>query len=81
MQDSDHACGHAGDNGPWMEQGLSGGSEGLFTGEFSGYWNTGKVHLLHTRKANKRGEKMAMKEKKRIIKKLWSAHSALAYMW
>jgi arylsulfatase A len=33
------------DNGPWMVQGLSGGSEGLFTGRFAlsdGYWNTGK---------------------------------------
>jgi arylsulfatase A len=30
------------DNGPWMKQGLSGGSEGLFTGRSSGYWNTGK---------------------------------------
>ncbi|KAL3916177.1 MAG: hypothetical protein SGILL_005299 [Bacillariaceae sp.] len=33
------------DNGPWMMRGLSGGSEGLFTGRFSlgdGYWNTGK---------------------------------------
>jgi arylsulfatase A-like enzyme len=31
-----------GDNGPWMSKGKSGGSTGLFTGEFSGYWNTGK---------------------------------------
>merc|ERR1711865_490140 len=31
-----------GDNGPWMIQGLSGGSTGLLTGRFSGYWNTGK---------------------------------------
>merc|ERR1719230_1800464 len=30
------------DNGPWMIQGLSGGSTGLLTGRFSGYWNTGK---------------------------------------
>jgi arylsulfatase A len=33
------------DNGPWMIRGLSGGSEGLFTGRFSrrdGYDNTGK---------------------------------------
>jgi arylsulfatase A len=33
------------DNGPWMLRGLSGGSEGLFTGRFSlrdGYDNTGK---------------------------------------
>lgn len=31
-----------GDNGPWMAQGLSGGSAGLLTGRYSGYWNTGK---------------------------------------
>jgi arylsulfatase A len=31
-----------GDNGPWMMQGLSGGSHGLLTGRYSGYWNTGK---------------------------------------
>jgi|EP01046_Picozoa_sp_COSAG06_P012379 hypothetical protein len=31
-----------GDNGPWLIQGLSGGSAGLFTGRYSGYWNTGK---------------------------------------
>jgi arylsulfatase A-like enzyme len=31
-----------GDNGPWMVKGLSGGSEGLLTGRYSGYWNTGK---------------------------------------
>jgi len=31
-----------GDNGPWMIQGLSGGSTGLLTGRYSGYWNTGK---------------------------------------
>jgi arylsulfatase A-like enzyme len=30
------------DNGPWMQQGLSGGSAGLFTGRHAGYWNTGK---------------------------------------
>lgn len=32
----------SGDNGPWMIQGLSGGSEGLLTGRYSQYWNTGK---------------------------------------
>ena len=31
-----------GDNGPDMFKGQSGGSEGLFTGRYSGYWNTGK---------------------------------------
>jgi len=31
-----------GDNGPWLIQGLSGGSTGLLTGRYSGYWNTGK---------------------------------------
>ena len=31
-----------GDNGPWLDKGKSGGSMGLLTGEFSGYWNTGK---------------------------------------
>lgn len=30
------------DNGPWMVKGLSAGSTGLFTGRYSGYWNTGK---------------------------------------
>lgn len=30
------------DNGPWLVRGLSGGSEGLFTGRSSGYWDTGK---------------------------------------
>jgi len=30
------------DNGPWLAQSLSGGSEGLFTGRSSGYWDTGK---------------------------------------
>jgi len=30
------------DNGPWLPRGLSGGSAGLFTGRFAGYWNTGK---------------------------------------
>lgn len=30
------------DNGPWMMRNLSGGSEGLFTGRYAGYWNTGK---------------------------------------
>ena len=29
-------------SGPWKIQGLSGGSEGLFVGRYSGYWNTGK---------------------------------------
>ena len=32
-----------GDNGPDMFKGQSGGSEGLFTGRYAGYWNTGKV--------------------------------------
>jgi len=31
-----------GDNGPWLVQGLSGGSTGILTGSYSGYWNTGK---------------------------------------
>lgn len=31
-----------GDNGPWMVQGLSGGSVGHLTGRYSGYWNVGK---------------------------------------
>jgi len=31
-----------GDNGPWMAQGLSGGSAGLLTGSYAGYWDTGK---------------------------------------
>lgn len=31
-----------GDNGPWMEKAVSSGSEGLFIGRTSGYWNTGK---------------------------------------
>ena len=31
-----------GDNGPWLVQGASGGSSGLLSGRFSGYWNTGK---------------------------------------
>jgi len=31
-----------GDNGPWMMQGLSGGSHGLLSGRYAGYWNTGK---------------------------------------
>lgn len=31
-----------GDNGPWLMQGLSGGSHGLLSGRYSGYWNTGK---------------------------------------
>lgn len=31
-----------GDNGPWMVKGTSGGSEGIFSGRFSGYWNVGK---------------------------------------
>jgi len=30
------------DNGPWMNQQLSGGSTGLLTGRHAGYWNTGK---------------------------------------
>lgn len=30
------------DNGPWLYQQQSGGSEGLFTGRSSGYWDTGK---------------------------------------
>lgn len=30
------------DNGPWLDRQLSSGSEGLFTGRSSGYWNTGK---------------------------------------
>jgi hypothetical protein len=29
-------------DGPWMVQGLSGGSPGLLVGRYSGYWNTGK---------------------------------------
>ena len=33
----------ASDNGPWLIQGLSGGSAGLFTGRYAGYWNTGKA--------------------------------------
>ena len=31
------------DNGPWLLRGLSGGSAGLFTGRYSGYWSTGKA--------------------------------------
>jgi len=31
-----------GDNGPWLIQGLSGGSAGIFDGRYAGYWNTGK---------------------------------------
>lgn len=31
------------DNGPWLIKDLSGGSAGLFTGRFAGYWNTGKA--------------------------------------
>lgn len=31
-----------GDNGPWLVQGKSGGSTGLLSGRFSGYWNVGK---------------------------------------
>lgn len=31
-----------GDNGPWMVQGSSGGSTGLLSGRFAGYWNVGK---------------------------------------
>lgn len=31
-----------GDNGPWMQQQLSGGSPGVHYGRFSGYWNVGK---------------------------------------
>ena len=31
-----------GDNGPWMYEAKSGGSTGLFSGRFSGYWNVGK---------------------------------------
>ena len=31
-----------GDNGPWMVQGNSGGSPGLLSGRYSGYWNVGK---------------------------------------
>lgn len=30
------------DNGPWLVRSLAGGSEGLFTGRSSGYWDTGK---------------------------------------
>lgn len=30
------------DNGPWLMRGLSGGSAGLFTGRYAGYWSTGK---------------------------------------
>lgn len=30
------------DNGPWMAQGKSGGSTGLFYGRSAGYWNVGK---------------------------------------
>ena len=30
------------DNGPYLPLGVSTGSEGLFTGRFAGYWNTGK---------------------------------------
>jgi arylsulfatase A len=30
------------DNGPWLMEAVSGGSEGLFTGRASGYWDTGK---------------------------------------
>ena len=37
-----------GDNGPWLIQGLSGGSAGLFTGRYSGYWNTGKGSTWYT---------------------------------
>ena len=32
----------ASDNGPWLPMGLSGGSAGLFTGRYAGYWDTGK---------------------------------------
>ena len=31
------------DNGPWLSRGLSAGSEGLFTGRYSGYYDTGKA--------------------------------------
>mmetsp|Transcript_16077 Transcript_16077/g.36160 ORF Transcript_16077/g.36160 Transcript_16077/m.36160 type:complete len:612 (-) Transcript_16077:275-2110(-) len=30
------------DNGPWLDQGLSGGSMGLLTGQYAGYTNTAK---------------------------------------
>ena len=33
----------ASDNGPWLIQGLTGGSAGLFTGRYADYWNTGKA--------------------------------------
>jgi arylsulfatase A len=31
------------DNGPWLSKGLSAGSEGLFTGRYAGYYDTGKA--------------------------------------
>jgi arylsulfatase A-like enzyme len=31
------------DNGPWLSRGLSAGSEGLFTGRYAGYYDTGKA--------------------------------------
>ena len=31
-----------GDNGPWLIRGTSGGSTGLLSGRFAGYWNVGK---------------------------------------
>ena len=30
------------DNGPWLVQGTSGGSEGLLSARYAGYWNVGK---------------------------------------
>ena len=35
-----------GDNGPWLVQGSSGGSTGLLSGRFAGYWNVGKGSTL-----------------------------------
>jgi arylsulfatase A-like enzyme len=32
----------ASDNGPWLTQGLAGGSAGLFTGRYANYYDTGK---------------------------------------
>ncbi|KAL3910572.1 MAG: hypothetical protein SGPRY_009006 [Prymnesium sp.] len=32
----------SGDNGPWLKEGTSGGSTGLLSGRFAGYWNVGK---------------------------------------
>jgi arylsulfatase A-like enzyme len=46
------------DNGPWLSRGLSAGSEGLFTGRYAEYYDTGKATTWEGRESFFVGKKL-----------------------